>query len=198
MKKELRKKVTNSLNQLSDQQFTQSSLLIKDKVLKEHSIIEGNTIAVTISNKREVDTKEIIKSLWKLGKNVAVPKCNPKNHTMTFYIIESFNQLETVYMDLKEPKIDCTIPVSLEDISCIIVPGIVFDQFGYRIGYGGGYYDRYLSTFKGETISLAFELQVVDKVPTEVYDLPVDIILTEKCRINCIENRRNIRNENND
>ncbi len=189
-KKELRKNVRQSLNDMSNQLYYESSLKIKEQLLKEPSIIEGNTIAITISNKPEVDTKGIIESLWEDNKKVVVPKCNPKDRSMTFYAINHFQQLETVYMNLLEPIPEITKHVTADEIDCIIVPGIVFDCSGYRIGYGGGYYDRYLKNFEGSLISLAFDIQIVEKIPIEFYDLPIDLIITESKRIDCATNRK--------
>lgn len=189
-KKLLRNQVRHSLQEMDSEQFKLSSLHIKRKLFKEPSVLEGKTIAITISNKQEVDTKEIIESLWILKKKVVVPKCNPVDRSMNFYEIENFNQLENVYMDLLEPNPECTKLVPSENIDCIIVPGIVFDIKGYRIGYGGGYYDRYLSQFKGILISLAFNIQIRKNVPVEDFDIPVDLILTETDRIDCMKNRR--------
>lgn len=175
---------------MDPEQFKVSSLHIKENLFKEPSFMEGKTIAITISNKQEVDTKEIIESLWNHKKKVVVPKCNSADRSMNFYEINNFNQLENVYMDLLEPKPGCTHLVSPDHIDCIIVPGIVFDKKGYRIGYGGGYYDRYLTQFKGMLISLAFNIQIRNSVPVEEFDIPVDLILTETDRIDCMKNRR--------
>ncbi|WP_258517057.1 5-formyltetrahydrofolate cyclo-ligase [Ureibacillus sinduriensis] len=175
---------------MAPQQFKLSSLHIKENLLKEPSLMEGKTIAITISNKQEVDTKEIIESLWHLKKKVVVPKCNSVDRSMEFYEINHFNQLENVYMDLLEPNPQCTELVPREHVDCIIVPGIVFDKKGYRIGYGGGYYDRYLAQFKGMRISLAFNIQIRNSVPVEEFDIPVDLIITETDRIDCMKNRR--------
>lgn len=191
-KKELRKKVRQHLNEMSDELYYQSSLTIKKQLLKEPSIIEGNTIAITISNKPEVDTKEIIESLWLKNKKVVVPKCNPKNRSMDFYAIQHFQQLESVYMDLLEPIPEVTELVAAEEIDCIIVPGIVFDCYGNRIGYGGGYYDRYLTHFEGPLISLAFDIQLVESIPFEPHDLPIDLIFTESKQIDCANNRKDV------
>lgn len=175
---------------MDPEQFKVSSLHIKEHLFKEPSFMEGKTIAITISNKQEVDTKEIIESLWNHKKKVVVPKCNSVDRSMNFYEINNFNQLENVYMDLLEPNPKCTHLVSPDHIDCIIVPGIVFDKKGYRIGYGGGYYDRYLTQFKGMLISLAFNIQIRNSVPVEEFDIPVDLILTETDRIDCMKNRR--------
>ena len=189
-KKLLRNQVRHSLQEMDAGQFGLSSLKIKKRLFREPSIIKGKTIAITISNKQEVDTKKIIETLWQLEKKVVVPKCNSKDRSMKFYEIENFNQLENVYMDLQEPKPECTRLVPSEIIDCIIVPGIVFDRKGYRIGYGGGYYDRYLTQYRGMLISLAFSLQVTEDVPNESFDIPVDLIITEIERIDCMQNRK--------
>ena len=188
-KKFIRNQVRQSLQTIDSEQYKLSSLLIKERLLREPSILKGNTIAITISNKREVDTKEIIESLWGLKKKVVVPKCEPVDRSMNFYEIENFHQLENVYMDLQEPKPESSQLVKASQIDCIIVPGIVFDNKGYRVGYGGGYYDRYLTQFNGIMISLAFDIQLVMDVPKENYDIPIDLILTETKRIDCAKNR---------
>ena len=72
------------------------------------------------------------------------------------------------------------------EVDLIIVPGVAFDKCGYRIGYGGGYYDRFLSNLDHVTkISLAFNMQLIDKIPTDHFDIPVNYIITEKEIINC-------------
>ena len=75
--------------------------------------------------------------------------------------------------------------VEKKNIDLIVVPGVVFDRQGYRIGFGGGYYDRYLSDFEGKRIALAFDEQVIEAVPRESHDLPVHILITETERIVC-------------
>lgn len=189
-KQTLRNKIRNDLANLPLEFYQVASLTIKNKLLQESSIINGNTIGITISRKREVDTKSIIQSLWDIGKNVAIPKCNPKDRTMDFYLIKNFSQLETVYLDLQEPILEKTVYIDKQDIDVIIVPGVVFDYKGYRIGYGGGYYDRYLKEFQGTTISLAFQMQLVDQLPKETHDIPVHYILTEQERIDCNTSRK--------
>lgn len=184
-KKQLRKDVIATINQMPTSEYEQSSLAIADRLLKEPSIINGKTIAITISRKTEVDTENIIERLWALGKTVVVPKCHPADRSMTFHKIENFEQLEIVYMDLKEPIESQTEYIEANEIDIIIVPGVVYDRKGYRIGYGGGYYDRFLTQHTGVRISLAFQCQLIDCVPKESHDVPVHLIITEKERIDC-------------
>lgn len=176
---EIRKLILNELNGMSDKEYRSKSAKITQSLIADPAFIEADMIGVTISAYPEVDTLELIETCWKLEKKVAVPKCAPETRRMDFYIIESFQQLETVYMKLKEPIISETTLATAEQIDLMIVPGVVFCRRGYRIGFGGGYFDRYLSDYKGKTRSLAFQSQVIEEVPVEAHDIPVEGIYTE-------------------
>lgn len=175
-----------SLNQNS---YLTYSKEIENLLLKEESVQKASIIGITISAFPEVNTEGIIKRLWDLGKTVVVPKCIPKERLMTFYKIDSYDQLEMVYMQLQEPNPLLAEPVTHTEIDLLIVPGIVYSKTGYRIGYGGGYYDRFLTNYAGQTISLAFDFQVVDEVVRDVFDFPVEKIVTNEKIIPCKENR---------
>ncbi|QPQ35138.1 5-formyltetrahydrofolate cyclo-ligase [Lysinibacillus sp. JNUCC-52] len=182
----LRNEVREALANMSATTYRDQSFAVAKKVLQEPYIIEANTIGITISNKPELDTIHLIEALWQLGKKVAVPKCNAKTREMSFYAIESFAQLETVYMHLREPiPTECEF-VDANEMDIILVPGVVFDIKGYRIGYGGGYYDRYVLNYKkGKLMSLLFDEQLYEQVPIENHDCPVDFIFTPTKRIDC-------------
>ncbi|MGM9945188.1 MAG: 5-formyltetrahydrofolate cyclo-ligase [Lysinibacillus sp.] len=194
-KKMIRNDMRQQLKRMDEETYFHRSRLILQRLLQEPSIIKGKTIAVTMSRFPEVETREIIKVLWELKKIVAVPKCKPKTHEMDFYTIKTFDELETVYLNIEEPKAVETTYISKREIDVMIVPGVVFNEVGYRVGFGGGYYDRYLSAFSGEKMSIAFDEQIVDAVPTEVHDIPVNIILTDKRRIHCATNREGKQHE---
>ena len=197
-KKLIRNDMRQRLKWMDEEIYFQRSRLILQRLLQEPSIIKGKTIAVTISGFPEVETREIIKALWGRKKIVAVPKCEPKTREMNFYAITNFEQLETVYLNIEEPKVIETTYISKEEIDVMIVPGVVFNEIGYRVGFGGGYYDRYLPAFSGEKLSIAFDEQIADGVPTEAHDIPVNIILTDKRRIHCAANREGKQHEVND
>lgn len=181
----IRNEVLDLLKKMDSKTYETRSAKIFQALLNEELILESKIIGITMSSFPEVDTWRLIEHLWSLGIRVAVPKCHAKTRDMQFYEITSFDQLEVVYMKLHEPIPAITNKVSVEDISYLIVPGVVFDHFGYRIGYGGGYYDRFLQKYKGATISMAFDEQVVPSVPKELHDLPVDIILTDQNKWIC-------------
>jgi len=180
-----RKEMLHTLNHLSPQIHEFKSNQIKRKLLIEEIVKQAEIIGITLSSFPEVETWGIIKDLWDQGKGVVVPKCNPSTREMTFYEITSFDQLEVVYMKLKEPIPAVTRKINPSVIDLLIVPGVVFDKSGYRIGFGGGYYDRYLSHYRGITISLAFDCQVIESVPVQQFDLPVKYIVTESKLIQC-------------
>ncbi|MEK4426174.1 5-formyltetrahydrofolate cyclo-ligase [Solibacillus sp. FSL K6-1523] len=183
-KKQLRIRVIQQLNQMSTSDYRNRSLVIAKKLFDEQVIRNAKTIAITISNQPEVDTTAIIEQLWQLGKRVVVPKCEPADRTMAFYAINSFMQTERVFKNILEPIPAQTELVEKNKIDVIIVPGVIFDNSGYRIGFGGGYYDRYLPSFQGELISLAFEEQLMDQIPKEPHDIPIHILITDKGRLN--------------
>lgn len=184
-KRDYRIRVQDKLSNMTDQEYRERSLEIARQLLLEPSVQKANIIAITLSNQPEVDTTFIIEELWKLNKYVAVPKCNPKDRSMQFYKINSFDETERAYQNILEPIPEQTERIEKEQIDVMIVPGVVFDRHGYRIGFGGGYYDRYLVGFNGVRLSLAFEEQLLNEVPREAHDLPVHILLTDKNRIIC-------------
>ncbi len=140
---------------------------------------KAGVVGITVSQGFEWNTRPIIEKGWEQGKTVCVPKCFPKDKSMEFYRLDNFDQLETVYYNLLEPKPEATEKVDKNTMDLLIVPGVLFDKKGYRIGFGGGYYDRFLRDFENETISLAARMQLVKEVPTEEFDLPVRCVISE-------------------
>lgn len=140
----------------------------------------STTIGITISKPYEWDTEKIIRKGWEEGKKIVVPKCEPATYMLDFRQLQHFSQLECVYHDIWEPITSETEEIQKNEIDLMIVPGLLFDRNGYRVGYGGGYYDRYLDGFMKETLAVTSHMQVVDSVPVDKYDLPVNHIITEK------------------
>ena len=184
-KSTLRKNILHKLNNIESRVHIEQSYHIHKKVLAEEKVKKAQVIGITLSSFPEVDTWNLIQELWKLGKEVVVPKCEPALRGMTFYQIDSFDQLEVVYMKLKEPIPTITKKIEASQIDLLIVPGVVFNKQGYRIGFGGGYYDRFLSGYNGATFALAFNCQIVDELPIERFDIPVQYIITETQQIQC-------------
>lgn len=189
-KKEWRKQTQQLLKQLDSSTYEAWSQQIHQRFLESPALQRADVIGLTVSAFPEVKTRTLIQTLWAMGKKVAVPRCKPKTHEMDFYIFSDFDELETVYMALLEPIPARTQYVTPQDIDLLVVPGVVFDATGYRIGYGGGYYDRYLPQYEGETVAFCFAAQMVAKVPKDTYDYPIDSILTELEWIHCKQVRK--------
>ncbi|WP_085523359.1 5-formyltetrahydrofolate cyclo-ligase [Tuberibacillus sp. Marseille-P3662] len=151
---------------------------IYERLYRQPEWLQAQTVGITISREMEIDTTPIIRQLWQDGRTVAVPKCLPETKQLVFRALTDFDQLEVVYYDLEEPKPSITPIIHSDEMDLVLVPGLLFSKNGYRIGYGGGYYDRFLPAYEGASISLAFDSQVVESLPTDHYDQPVDKIVT--------------------
>lgn len=176
----LRKAIIGKLKSLSDQEKQAVESKISQHLFSTDLWNNATHIGVTISQGFEWSTKLIIEKAWEEKKIACVPKCSPQEKTLQFYELNSYDQLETVYYNLLEPKPEETKKMTKQDIDLLIVPGVVFNKKGYRIGFGGGFYDRFLVGFPHETISLISSLQLVEDLPIESHDLPVQHVITEK------------------
>ncbi|WP_449536979.1 5-formyltetrahydrofolate cyclo-ligase [Ferdinandcohnia sp. Marseille-Q9671] len=186
-KHDMRKTMKEKLRSIEKETLELWSMEITEKVVTLPQWTNAKTIGITItiSGEYEVNTKYLIEKAWEEKKRVVVPKCHPMSKTMSFHEITSFAQLEVVYYGLQEPIIEQTIEVLHNEIELLIVPGLCFVKDGYRLGHGGGYYDRYLAEFEGHTLSLAFPIQLVDEIPVESFDIPVQQVVTNVKVIDC-------------
>ena len=150
----------------------------------------AKTIMTFISFGSEIDTHGFIKSGIKEGKNIVVPVTFHENRIMKPSLVLDFDEFEPGYFNILTPKEEFIRYIDPSEIDLIIVPGAVFDRDGYRVGYGGGYYDRFLSKIDKSVpkIAIGFDLQIVEHVPREEFDIPVDFIITEKEIIYCNKN----------
>lgn len=169
--------------------YTYSNMILSTiKNLKEYK--DSKIVMFYLSYGSEVVTDMMINEVLLDGKEVVVPVIqNPGDGIMTAVKINKLEDcIEKVY-GIRQPDFDENDVVSRKEINLIFVPGIVFDINGYRIGYGKGYYDRWLKgTDISKRIGIAFEVQLVEKIPKGKYDLPVGKILTENRVIEIIKN----------
>ena len=130
---------------------------------------------------KEVVTKNIIKDALKKGKNVAVPYMTGKPHEMVFLKIDGLDNLVENKYGILEPVFNEEDIVNSDESTFIIVPALVLDNNKNRMGYGGGFYDKYLSENKYLcSVGVAYDFQIVENVPTEENDVPLDIIVTNR------------------
>ena len=146
--------------------------------LKEYN--DCDTLFAYVSRDIECDTAPIIERALADGKRVAVPKCAQRSNEMTFYFIRSFDDLERGRYDILEPVPERCERAEDHSRGLCLVPGLSFDLQGYRLGFGKGYYDRFLSRFGGVTAGICYAKCTAGELPRGIYDRAVDILITEK------------------
>jgi len=185
MKDKLRKKLIDIRKNLSQKEILENSNKIKEKLFNLKEFNQGHVILFYVSYDNEVYTHEMIKESQKLGKNIVVPVSDKKNKRLILSKLENWYDLKQGAYGILEPFGEKINEVSIDEIDLIIVPGVGFDEHGHRIGHGKGYYDKLLENSKTLNIGLAFEFQIVENVPTEKHDIPLNKIVTEGRIINC-------------
>ena len=172
----IRQEILHARQSLGEDEQNYKSNLIYQSIINDEYFIKAPVLFVYLSTKNEVSTTALIKKAWELGKTVAAPKVN--GNGMEFYVFSSFNQLKVgPYYGILEPT--TTEPIQTKE-ALIIMPGVAFDYQRNRIGYGKGYYDRYISEHPyHETIALAFDCQLVKEIPSEEHDFKPNKIITE-------------------
>ena len=176
MKVELRKKILQEMKAIPREQKQAVNQALTDQFLKHPFYQEAKVIATYLSFPHEFQTQELIEQALKDGKKVLIPKTYPKGR-MDFVVYDP-QQLVKTSFGLLEPQGDLEV-VDASQIDLIHVPGLAFTTEGYRIGYGGGYYDRYLKHLSGHTFSTIYPCQIQDFIP-ESHDIPVQEVLIDE------------------
>lgn len=185
----LRKQNRDKRDQLSREEVQVKWSVILDRLLRLPDYMMAEDLFTYVSFGNEVDTIELITSALLSGKRVYVPKVIDKK-CMEFYQINSIGELSPGTLGILEPEPGIIGQMEKERKQIMIVPGLVFDEMGNRIGYGGGYYDRYFINHPNKNlnrVALAYDFQVVDVLQTEQFDIPVHRIVTEKRMMDCKE-----------
>ena len=153
---------------------------ICNKLLNLWAVRETDTFLCYVSTDIEVDTREFIKALLDAGKRVAVPRCEGGPSEMNFYYINSLDELSPGSFGVDEPDPQKNVMLSITESTVCIVPAFMFDENGYRLGYGKGYYDRYLSRYRGSTIGICYSANIQKELYHGKYDRSVDLVVTDK------------------
>ncbi|WP_167956400.1 5-formyltetrahydrofolate cyclo-ligase [Anaerosporobacter faecicola] len=183
-KTEIRQYMKELKNQLSKQEIQDRSKRIASIFLAQPFYQQAENIFLYVSYNQEVDTKKLIQLILRDGKHVAVPKVVDDH--MEFHEITNLDQLTVGAFGILEPSINCPINRNASWESkknLMIVPGLAFDKSGSRIGYGGGYYDRYIHNYPeqiGLKIALAYDFQVFEHIDIESFDEKIDGVITDK------------------
>ena len=154
---------------------------IFEQVISLREYRDAQTVITYVSNAIEVDTFRLIRHSLEIGKKVAVPRCHEEiKGKMSFHFITSLEQLEKGKFGVLEPIPSLCPEVTDWSRSICIVPALCYDSAGYRLGYGGGYYDRFLSQYKGKKVGIVYTACMTGRLTHGRYDVPVDTIVTDR------------------
>ena len=176
-KKELRRTVLEDIGKFPSSYIKDADRQICEHILESDLYKDAGTIFTFITMNREIDVKPIVAQALRDKKIVCGPKCYGDG-IMEAFQINDFDDIIAGTADVPEPKDGC-IQIQKDDIDLILVPCLAADTGGYRLGYGGGYYDKYLESYSGHTLLLCREKQMVKEIPVEPFDIPTEFYVTE-------------------
>ena len=173
-KQTLRRMIREQKRAMTAQQIEAASAVLGEKFAASELYQQAKTIYGYLPYNQEVRTVPMLQRALEEGKRVAVPKCY--GDEMRFIYLEDLSQVESGYCGIPEPIAD--EPVADDPTALVLMPGMAFTQRGDRMGYGGGFYDKVLAAEPNHpTLALCYGFQMVESIPTEDYDIPVDCVL---------------------
>jgi 5-formyltetrahydrofolate cyclo-ligase len=176
----IRKEVLGRRDALSRELREAKDESIRQKLLALPEFAKAGTVLFYASFRSEVDTMQLLNHSLLNGKNTVLPKVDTSNSTLLLYTVRSLDELASGHFGVPEPRGDRERLVGPGDVDLIIVPGVAFDEFCNRLGYGKGYYDKLLSQKNCPAVALAYEEQLVQHLPSEAHDIKMDKIITDK------------------
>lgn len=182
MKKDFRKKVIEYRNNKDTNFISTNSQKITEKLLSMNCVKDACTIMLYLDFNNEVKTDQLITKLISLRKTVAAPvTLKDEIKLIPFKITNLKDGLNIGAYGIREPKKDPYNELNVEDIDILIVPAVAYDKDCYRLGYGGGFYDRFIENLREDaiTIGIAFDLQIFDSIPKENHDAQLNYVITE-------------------
>lgn len=179
LKNRLREQCKEARRNMTQEQKREKDIGIFDRLVALERYKRAKMLITFVSTPIEVDTHRLIRYALAEGKQVVVPRCVPGTRLMDFCLIESFQDLEPGTFSVLEPRQSCRV-LSHFPRSICIVPGLAFDMSGFRLGYGKGYYDRFLNSYKGQTVGICFNNCLFPSLPHGRFDCAVDLLITEK------------------
>lgn len=184
-KEDIRKEKLSERLRLKDEYVAEHSRAIMERLAGMPELSNAKTVFVYVSAKKEVSTCELITEMLRSGKKVLVPVSNPASRQITVSELHDLSELCEGNFGILEPRKEFMRPAAADCIDVSIIPGTAFDENGNRLGYGHGYYDRFLAQTSAPVIALAYEFQIVDEISPCEHDVKVDKIVTEKRIIGC-------------
>lgn len=187
-KKQVRQEVLSNRKSMKPEDVELKSNKITETLLKSDFFAAAANIMAYIDFRNEVKTKKIIEESIAANKSIIIPISIPDTRELVLsQLIDYERELMPGTYGILEPKEEFIRKVSADVIDLVLIPGVAFDRRGYRVGYGAGYYDRFLSNVRSSVprVALAFDLQIVPKVYEDDFDIAVDYIITESEIIDC-------------
>ncbi len=180
-KRALRKRIRGLMDFQAPVDRRRKSLAVAEKLFALENFTKAPLVCFYVAMPHEVDTVPMIERALASGMRVCVPRCDMKTVELTFYEIRALADLRAGTWGILEPEPHPERAVRLEDVRCVLVPGVAFDPDGNRIGNGKGFYDRFLKKLKpgAAKIGLAYSLQMVPRVPVDAHDVKLDFVLTD-------------------
>ena len=173
-KKELRARIRAMKRAMTSEEIDRRSARLGELFLESEAYRQAKTVYGYLPYNQEVRTVPMLEQALRDGKRVAVPKCYGSE--MKFIYLEDLSQVEKGYAGIPEPIADG--PIGDDPTALVLMPGMAFDREGHRIGYGGGFYDKFLAAEPGHpTLALCYEFQLLPHLETEEFDIPVDTVL---------------------
>lgn len=182
-KNQIRQQIKKQRLALASHQIDAASKVISEKLVTLDRFKAASIIFLYAAKAEEVQTKLIFDRAKALGKVVAFPKVCSETKTMAFYIVDKFEALinnQYGKISLLQPDPARHFEVLPDENTLMIAPGLVFDYNKNRIGYGGGFYDKYLTTYNVYTVGICFDFQIAKEIDKEPFDRPVKVIISER------------------
>lgn len=173
-KKELRRRIREQKRAMTAEEIAEKSRVLTELFLQTEQYKNAKTVYGYLPYNQEVRTVALLERALADGKKVAVPKVYGEE--MRFHYMDDLSRTEEGYAGIPEPMGD--EPVAEDPAALVLMPGVAFTKDGSRIGYGGGYYDKFLAKEPGHpTVALCYDFQIVEELPLEKFDIPVDLVL---------------------
>ena len=179
-KTELRQQYKSIRNNMTENERAAADSAILNRLQTLRSYKYAKTVLCYVSTPIEVDTRAIIAAALRQGKQVAVPYCIPNTRQMEFYLINSLDELHKGAFSVDEPNPNTAQKLTDYSNSVCIVPGLCFDKSGYRLGYGKGYYDRFLNGYTGSAIGICYQNCISNRLITGRFDKSCSVVVTDK------------------
>ncbi len=174
-KKLLRRSIREQKKKLPESYIDKTSRKLAELFFATEYYKKAKTVYGYLSYNQEVRTLPILERALKDGKRVAVPKVY--GNTMRFIYMKDLTAVENSTMSIPEPVADG--PVAKDKTALVLMPGVAFDRKGNRMGYGGGFYDKFLAREPNHpTVALCYDFQMVEEIPTDEFDIPVDCVIS--------------------